>query len=188
MRTGLGGLLDRVTGRYRQHRDQNEREAWQALQRDREQRQRLIQDQLAERRQLQLRIAQERNAHHERVAELHRDLARQLQADRTLQKSERQLWLEDQQRSAERERQEWAQAQEQIRDEERARWLAEQQSHVRHAEPEPGEDRLRTLLDQQRSVITPPFNDRAAGHSPHHDAPSSDGQASEPDNGPCISP
>ncbi len=48
MSKGLGGLWDRLSGRYAKLKDQNEREAWQALQRDRQQRQDMIAAQLRE--------------------------------------------------------------------------------------------------------------------------------------------
>ncbi|WP_428981658.1 relaxase/mobilization nuclease domain-containing protein [Novosphingobium album (ex Liu et al. 2023)] len=185
-RTGLAGLLDRVTGRRRQEREQAERRAWEALQRDREQRQRLIDAQLAERRQLQLRIVQERKAHHERVAELHRDLAQQLQADRSPRKSERALWLEEQQRNAERERQEWLQAQAQSREQERERWLAEQKSHTRYIEPQPPEDRLQILREQRG--LTPQFNARSASRPDRQANASPDRRPPTPDQGPGIEP
>ena len=77
-RTGMKGAFDRLSGRHSRVRKQNEMEAWMALQRDREQRQALIAAQLAERRELQRRIDDLCQRHAERVAELHRDISRQM--------------------------------------------------------------------------------------------------------------
>ena len=77
-RTGMKGAFDRLSGRHSRVRKQNEMEAWMALQRDREQRHALIAAQLAERRELQRRIDDLRQRHAERVAELHRDISRQV--------------------------------------------------------------------------------------------------------------
>ena len=60
-RKGLKGLLDRVTGRHRQTRKQNEREAYLAEQRDRKERDAQIFSQLDQRRGLQARINRLKN-------------------------------------------------------------------------------------------------------------------------------
>lgn len=67
---GLRGLWDRLTGQYRQTKDQNEQEAWQALVRDRGQRDSLIQRQLEERRALGWDIAHVRHEQHEDIEHL----------------------------------------------------------------------------------------------------------------------
>lgn len=82
MRSGIMGLWDHVRGIAGRIRKQNELEAFMALQRDREQRNALIAAQLAERQRLQAQIRQARDQHAARLIELHRDLARQAQAER----------------------------------------------------------------------------------------------------------
>jgi hypothetical protein len=77
IRTGLRGLIDRLTGQRARVSRQNELEAEMAVLRDREQRQLVVAAQLSERRLLQDRILQERQRHSERLVELHRDLCRQ---------------------------------------------------------------------------------------------------------------
>jgi hypothetical protein len=66
---GIRGLWDRLTGQHSRTRDQNEREAWQALMRDRQQQESLIQRQLDERQALQRNITYVR---HERNNEIER--------------------------------------------------------------------------------------------------------------------
>ena len=171
MRHGLAGLMDRITGRYAKLREQNEREAWVSLQRDRDQRQRLIDAQLAERRQLQQRIVDVRKDHGDRVAELHRDLAAQLAADRSETRDARRAWLEAQQRREQDDRRDWLEQQQRIKDQEREQRLASQQSTTRQADPARDEDRLSWLFEQQqrptrqdveqaRPDLTPDFNER----------------------------
>lgn len=77
-RSGVKGAFDRLSGRHSRIRKQNELEAVMALQRDREQRHAIIAAQLVERRELQRRIDDLRQRHAERVAELHRDITRQM--------------------------------------------------------------------------------------------------------------
>lgn len=82
LRTGVKGLWDRLTGDHRRTRDQNEREALKAIQRDRKQRDGLIATQLRDRQELQKQIRYVRHRHAVRVQELHRDIARQVSAER----------------------------------------------------------------------------------------------------------
>ena len=56
LRTGLKGLLDRVTGKRRRIQQDNQKEAWQGFQRDQKERDALIFSQLRDRRGLQARI------------------------------------------------------------------------------------------------------------------------------------
>ncbi|MEJ7926382.1 relaxase [Sphingobium sp. AN641] len=171
MRHGLAGVLDRITGRYAKLRAENEREAWAALKRDRDQRQRLVDAQLAERRQLQQRIVDICKDHGDRVAELHRDLAAQLVADRSDKRDARRAWLEAQQRSEQDDRCDWLEKQQRIKDQEREHWLASQQSTTKEALPDRNADRLSWLFEQQqrsmhrdteqaRRDIAPDFNER----------------------------
>lgn len=75
MSRGFRGLWDRITGRYEGIKRQNEREAFQAWQRDRAQREALIAAQLDERKRLQERVLQVRKAHEQERAELEADIA-----------------------------------------------------------------------------------------------------------------
>lgn len=77
MRKGLLGVWDKMRGEYSRLRKQNELEAYMALGRDRLQRDTLRAVHLEERRALQEQIRLMRQRHALRVAELHRDLARQ---------------------------------------------------------------------------------------------------------------
>lgn len=82
LRTGVKGLWDRLTGEHRRIRNQNEREALEAIQRDRKQRDGLIVTQLRDRQELQKQIRYVRHRHAARVLELQRDIARQVSAER----------------------------------------------------------------------------------------------------------
>ena len=75
MSRGFRGLWDRVTGRHAEIKRQNEREAWQAWQRDQAQREALIAAQLEERQRLQARIVEVRKAHEQERAQLEADIA-----------------------------------------------------------------------------------------------------------------
>lgn len=75
MSRGFRGLWDRITGRYADIKRQNEREAFQAWQRDQAQREALIAAQLDERQRLQERVLQVRKAHEQERAELEADIA-----------------------------------------------------------------------------------------------------------------
>ncbi|QDX25738.1 relaxase [Sphingomonas suaedae] len=156
MRRGLAGLLDRITGRYNELRDENERAAWASLQRDRDQRQRLVAVQLAERQQLQQRILDIRNTHHDRVAELHRDLAQLLNDDKTAQRDERAQWLRDKERAQQDDRRRWLEEQQQIA--QRHDVLPDERATTRHIATEPDKDRLSWLFEQQQR---PDLNDTA---------------------------
>lgn len=74
LRTGLAGLLDKVTGKAAAIHRQNEAEAWDGLQRDRQQRDALARDQLAERRKVQTRIDKMRRQHIDERRDLHREI------------------------------------------------------------------------------------------------------------------
>jgi hypothetical protein len=80
MRHGLRGLLDRVTGAHARVVKQNEMEAYMSLLRDREQRQSMVVGQLREQREIADRVVALRQRHADRIAELHRDIARQIPA------------------------------------------------------------------------------------------------------------
>jgi len=82
LRSGVKGLWDRLTGEHRRIRDQNEREALEAIKRDRKQRDGLIATQLRDRQELQQQIRYVRHRHAARVLELHRDLAKHANAER----------------------------------------------------------------------------------------------------------
>ncbi|MCC6923453.1 MAG: relaxase [Nitrosomonas sp.] len=69
---GIRGLWDRLTGQHKQVKDQNEREAWQALVRDRQQRDNLIQRQLEERNALQRDIRNIQQARNTEIEHLKR--------------------------------------------------------------------------------------------------------------------
>ncbi len=73
-RTGLKGLLDRVTGRHRRIQEENERQALEAVARDRSQRDALIFQQLEARRTLQRRIVRLKNLSKDREQSLSRDI------------------------------------------------------------------------------------------------------------------
>lgn len=110
-RSGIAGLIDRLTGRHRQLERDNEHRAYAALMRDRAQRQAMIDAQLAERRTLQDRIIAVRRTHEEQLTALHRDLARQLESGRSPQRLERQQWLDERRRDGAAARQAWLQEQ-----------------------------------------------------------------------------
>ena len=74
-RKGAAGVWDRLTGKHAAIRAENEREAFNAFQRDRAQRDALIVDQLKERRMLQREIVAVRQRHQSRVQDLHRDIS-----------------------------------------------------------------------------------------------------------------
>jgi hypothetical protein len=74
-RSGVAGLWDRLTGKYTAIRQENDREAFNAFQRDRTQRDGLVTDQLRERRSLQTEIRATRQRHAGRILGLHKDLA-----------------------------------------------------------------------------------------------------------------
>lgn len=74
-RTGVRGLWDRITGRARAIRRQNETEAMDAAQRDTRERETLIAAQLSERRLLQRDFRQARREAAMRMDELRRDVA-----------------------------------------------------------------------------------------------------------------
>lgn len=82
LRTGVKGLWDRLIGEHRRIRDQNAREALEAIQRDRKQRDGLIAAQLRDRQELQKQVRYVRHRHAARVLELHRDIARQVSVER----------------------------------------------------------------------------------------------------------
>jgi hypothetical protein len=75
MSTGLRGLWDRVSGNRHKRQKQNEKEAWQALQRDQEQRDELVKEQMRERRKLQQDIDILRRRHIKNRRNLARDIA-----------------------------------------------------------------------------------------------------------------
>lgn len=74
--TGFKGLWDRVSGRHAAIRRQNEREAWDAVERDRKQRDDLVFAQIRERRVLQERMDALRRRHARDRTILARDIAR----------------------------------------------------------------------------------------------------------------
>jgi len=158
LRTGISGLLDRVSGRCRETLARNEREALAALRRDREQRQIMIDAQLAERRALQERILEVRRAHGDEVEQLHRDLAQQLDHDRSPHKAARERWLEDEQDAAREARRQWADEHRNVSaPDERKRWVIQQDNSR--------EDRAEWVAEQSRDStrerLAPGFNDRA---------------------------
>lgn len=79
---GMRGLWSRLSGQQAQIQKQNEREAYEALQRDRAQRQAIIDAQLAERQRLQSQIKAVRDRHAALLRELRAD---QKQVQRTLE-------------------------------------------------------------------------------------------------------
>lgn len=80
-RKGLAGILDRVTGRARELRRGNERDALEALKRDRDQRHALLCAQFEERAGLQSRLHELRARHSRETLALHHDLARLRRGD-----------------------------------------------------------------------------------------------------------
>lgn len=74
-RKGLGGLWDRITFKHSKIKKRNALEAQEAEQRDNAERDRLIYRQLDQRRTLHQEIKAARQAHSQRVAELHCDIA-----------------------------------------------------------------------------------------------------------------
>ncbi|MBA4130063.1 MAG: relaxase [Hyphomicrobium sp.] len=79
---GMRGLWSRLSGQQAQIQKQNEREAYEALQRDRAQRQAIIDAQIAERQRLQAQIKAVRDRHAALLRELRAD---QKQVQRTLE-------------------------------------------------------------------------------------------------------
>ena len=73
---GFRGLWDRLTGKYAEIKNQNEREALLALRRDRDEKDGLIFRHLEERERLQGRIRDEKKSHALDVQTLHQDIAR----------------------------------------------------------------------------------------------------------------
>ncbi|MEJ7925815.1 relaxase [Sphingobium sp. AN641] len=78
LRSGLMGLIDKVTGKATAIHQQNQVEAWDALRRDRVQRDRLVIDQMHERRRLQERLDKMRLRHVESRRTLNRELIERL--------------------------------------------------------------------------------------------------------------
>lgn len=83
LRTGLGGLWDKITGKAATIRAANERDALRALHRDRAQRDRLSRDQLRERDPLQRKLDGLRTRHAEERKLLAGEIARHLRRTRT---------------------------------------------------------------------------------------------------------
>lgn len=152
LRRGLGGLLDRVSGRYARLKAQNEREAYAALVRDREQRQAMVEAQLAERRALQSQIRIVRERYEDRIAEIHRDLAEQRGFIRG--PSARLDWLQARQRDRQ-EQQEHISESSRPSERLRERFAAKAK--------EGSVDRLTWLQDRQRCA---PSQDRGTGPEP----------------------
>ena len=75
LRPGMRGVFDRLTGQRRRIREQNEREAWQALLRDRQEKDALIFDQLEQRRAIKERVRSTKTKTAERTHELRRDIS-----------------------------------------------------------------------------------------------------------------
>lgn len=86
-RSGIAGLWDRLTGKHSAIRQENERETFNAFQRDRVQRDGLVSEQLKERRALQREIVAVRSRHASRVQDLYRDIS-QLRAGSNLQRAQ----------------------------------------------------------------------------------------------------
>ena len=82
LNSGLRGLWQRFTGERWRIQERNEREAYEALQRDRRQRQDLIEMQLRERQDLQGQIREQRGRYAELLAQLYRDRKRYREMDR----------------------------------------------------------------------------------------------------------
>ena len=78
LRSGLMGLIDKVTGKAAAIHQQNQMEAWEALRRDRSQRDRLVTDQMHERRRVQERLDKMRLRHVEDRRILNRELIERL--------------------------------------------------------------------------------------------------------------
>lgn len=78
LRTGLMGLVDRVTGKATSIRQQNQAEAWEASRRDMRQRDQLVFDQMAERQRLQERLDRMRLRHVRERRDLNRELIARL--------------------------------------------------------------------------------------------------------------
>lgn len=78
LRTGLMGLIDKVTGKAAAIHQQNQMEAWEALRRDRHQRDQLVTDQMHERRRVQERLDKMRLRHVEDRRILNRELIERL--------------------------------------------------------------------------------------------------------------
>ena len=74
IRKGLRGLWDRLTGRHRQMRDQNDQEVKAATSRDRSERQSLIDTQLLERRRLRREVKRSQRVHETERARLNQDI------------------------------------------------------------------------------------------------------------------
>lgn len=74
-RGGVGGLWDRITGRHRAIRRQNEEEAYAAIARDDRERDALADKQLEERRAIQHEVTAMRQRHHEEQEKLRADVA-----------------------------------------------------------------------------------------------------------------
>ncbi len=72
-RTGFKGLFDRMTGRHRRIKEQNEREARSSMARDRQEKQAMIFTQLDQRRALQKRMERLRNFQRKHERSLERD-------------------------------------------------------------------------------------------------------------------
>ena len=75
LRTGLMGLWDRLLGRYGKLKKQNERETYQAWQRDQKEKSDLIRSQREERQRLQKSIVEARKRHDEERLGLYSDIA-----------------------------------------------------------------------------------------------------------------
>ena len=73
---GFSGIWQRITGKYSKIREQNERAAWAALQRDRAERDDLVAGQLDERRDLQHEIREQRDRQQTDLLLLREDIAR----------------------------------------------------------------------------------------------------------------
>lgn len=78
LRSGLMGLIDKVTGKAAAIHQQNQMEAWEALRRDRRQRDQLVADQMQERRRVQERLDRMRLRHVEDRRILNRELIERL--------------------------------------------------------------------------------------------------------------
>lgn len=83
LRKGFASLWDRLTGEHAKVRKQNELEAYWSLHRDRAQRDALVSAQLRERQSLQQKILALRHAQATRLRELHHDLHRYGELQRT---------------------------------------------------------------------------------------------------------
>ncbi|XWN29331.1 MAG: relaxase/mobilization nuclease domain-containing protein [Devosia sp.] len=72
-RSGMRGLWDRISGRHKQTRRENEAEAYKAIARDDLERESLVANQLEERRALQADVKAMRTHHHEEMGKLRED-------------------------------------------------------------------------------------------------------------------